>query len=122
MAAPEPPQALLFDLGGVVFEIDFNLAFARWAAHAGCEPALLKQRFAFDDAYARHEKGLIDAADYFASLRTSLGIDISDEQFADGWNAIYLGEIDGIDEELERAASKLPVYAFTNSNKLHETY
>ena len=69
-------DALLFDLGGVVFEIDFGRVFAAWAARAGADRAAIAGRFAHDAFYARHERGEIDAAAYFASLRTSLGIDI----------------------------------------------
>ena len=38
---PQGADALLFDLGKVVIDIDFNRAFARWAAHAGCAAAIL---------------------------------------------------------------------------------
>ena len=32
---PVSADALLFDLGNVVFDIDFDRAFACWAGHAG---------------------------------------------------------------------------------------
>jgi hypothetical protein len=38
-------DALLFDLGGVVIDIDFSRAFARWAQHASCDEALVRERF-----------------------------------------------------------------------------
>jgi len=77
-------RALLFDLGGVVITLDFQRVFNRWAFVAGCEAASLAGRFSQDDAYARHERGEIDAAGYFARLRSTLGIELSDEQFLDG--------------------------------------
>ena len=36
---PADADALLFDLGRVVLDIDFSKALACWAGHAGCEPA-----------------------------------------------------------------------------------
>lgn len=36
---PGAADALLFDLGGVVIDIDFERVFAHWAACAGCEVA-----------------------------------------------------------------------------------
>src|SRR5262245_28550270 len=113
-------DALLFDLGGVVIEIDFNRAFARWAAHSHHRLETIKAQFAFDCFYKRHERGEIGASEYFASLRTSLGIDISDTQFVDGWNAIYVREVPGIAALLQRAKGKMPLYAFTNSNPTHQ--
>jgi putative hydrolase of the HAD superfamily len=117
---PGGVDALLFDLGGVVIDIDFNRVFARWAEHAGCDERLVRERFAQDDAYCRHEVGEIGVADYFASLRGTLGIDLSDAQFLDGWNAIYMGEVPGIARLLARAGERIPLYAFTNTNRAHE--
>jgi putative hydrolase of the HAD superfamily len=78
LLSPDTADALLFDLGRVVIDIDFDKALACWAGHAGCEPAHLVGRFARDEIYQRHETGSIDDAEFFASLRTSLGIDLSD--------------------------------------------
>ncbi|HMH54368.1 MAG TPA: HAD family phosphatase [Candidatus Acidoferrum sp.] len=112
-------DALLFDLGGVVLEIDFERMFARWARHAGGDPAAIRARFSFDEFYARHERGEISASEYFASLRSSLGIDLSDDQFVDGWGTIYVGEIPGVPELLRSLKDEFPLYAFTNSNPTH---
>ena len=120
MAVDDPVQALLFDLGGVVIDIDFDRVFARWAAHAQCDSAAIRKRFAQDAPYQRHERGEIDAAAYFASLRRTLGIAISDAQFADGWNEVFVGEVPGAAALLRRAGEKMPLYAFTNSNPTHQ--
>jgi hypothetical protein len=64
-------RALLFDLGGVVLEIDFDRVFLSWGARASCDPQLIRRRFKFDEAYEQHERGELDAAGYFASLRRS---------------------------------------------------
>jgi HAD superfamily hydrolase (TIGR01509 family) len=112
-------DALLFDLGGVVVDIDFDRMFARWAQYAG-EPAdAIRARFSFDEPYARHERGEIGASEYFASLRSSLGLDLSDAQFTDGWTAIYVGEVPGVAPLLRSLKERIPLYAFTNSNPTH---
>ena len=117
--APRAFDALLFDLGGVVVGIDWDRMFARWAYHAGEEPNTIRARFSFDTPYARHERGEIGASEYFASLRSSLRIDLSDDQFLDGWTAIYAGEILGMRELLRSLRDRIPLYAFTNSNPAH---
>ena len=122
LLTPNSADALLFDLGRVVLDIDFTRALACWAGHAGCEPTHLVGRFSPDDAYKRHERGEISDAEFFASLRGSLGIDVSDTQFLEGWNAIFAGEMPDIAPLLARAAGRLPLYAFSNTNRAHETH
>lgn len=117
--SPGTADALLFDLGRVVIDIDFHRTLRAWAGHAGCEPAQLLERFTRDEMYRRHEKGEISDQAFFAGLRSSLGIDISDIQFLEGWNAIFVGEMPGMERLLHRAAQRLPLYAFSNTNLPH---
>jgi glucose-1-phosphatase len=116
---PNSADALLFDLGRVVLDIDFSKVVASWAGHAGCEPSHLVGRFSPDEAWRRHERGEISDAAFFENLRASLGIDITDGQFLEGWNAIFAGEMPGIAAMLGRAGARLPLYAFSNTNGAH---
>src|SRR5450631_778107 len=118
--SPGSADALLFDLGRVVLDIDFGKVMASWAGHAACEPAQLAARFSSrDEIFRRHETGEISDAEFFEYLRASLGIAISDTQFLEGWNAIFSGEMPGIAPMLARAAKRLPLYAFSNTNAPH---
>jgi putative hydrolase of the HAD superfamily len=116
---PGSADALLFDLGRVVIDIDFSKAMANWAGHAGCPPSELAPRFAVDETFRRHETGMASDAEFFATLRNTLGVELSDAQFLDGWNAIFAGEMPGINALLARAANRLPLYAFSNTNRPH---
>ena len=123
LLSPGSADALLFDLGRVVLDIDFNQVVACWAGHAGCEPAQLAGRFSWrDEFYQRHEKGEISDGEFFAALRALLGVDLSDAQFLEGWNRIFAGEMLGISKLLARAAQRLPLYAFSNTNNAHVEY
>ena len=120
LLSPGAADALLFDLGRVVLDIDFSKVAACWAGHAGCEPAHLAGRFSWrDEFYQQHEKGEISDAEFFAALRALLGVELSDAQFLEGWNEIFAGEMPGIAPLLQRAAQRLPLYAFSNTNAAH---
>jgi putative hydrolase of the HAD superfamily len=120
LLSPGSADALLFDLGRVVLDIDFNKTLLCWAGHAGCDVAHLVGRLSSrDEIYRRHERGEISDAEFFAGLRTSLGLTLSDAQFLEGWNALFTGEISGIAPLLARAARRLPLYAFSNTNRPH---
>jgi glucose-1-phosphatase len=120
--SPGDADALLFDLGRVIFKIDFNKALACWAGHAGCEPAEIAARFVREEHYRHHEIGTISDEAYFDSLRRGLGISIGHDQFLEGWNAIFGGEMDGISPLLARAAKHFPLYVYSNTNRPHVAY
>lgn len=117
-----PVEALLFDLGNVILDIDFKRTTARWAEHAGCDAKALWKRYKPDESYRLHERGLLDDAGYFEALRKMLDIDISDEQFLDGWNATFRGLIGGAEQWIAPACAALPAYVFSNTNPAHERY
>ena len=113
-------EALLFDLGGVLIELDWDAVFAHWAESAGCDPAAIRARFAFDGAYERHERGEITAAEYFESLRATLGIAIADAQFEEGWRRIFAREIAPTVVLLREVRERVPVYGLSNTNAAHQ--
>jgi putative hydrolase of the HAD superfamily len=112
-------KALLFDLGGVLVELDWQRAFAHWASCAGKPVGPIRAAFSFDVPYQRHERGEIDAAAYYQSLRRSLQLDIPDAQFEIGWNAIFVRAIPETVEMVRSLRGRIPMYLFSNSNAAH---
>ena len=115
-----PIQALLFDLGGVVMDIDFNRAFSHWQPMSRLSLAELEAAFTFDVPYQRHERGEIGAAEYFAHLAQHLQLHDDPARIAEGWNSIFISEITETRRMVEAARAKLPCYAFTNTNAAHQ--
>ncbi len=113
-------EALLFDLGKVVFEFDFERALRHWAPFSALPIEQLRTRFRHDEAYCRHERGEISAAEYFDTLRHGLQLSATDEQIALGWNGIFTDEIGETLDAIVAARQHLPCYAFSNSNHEHQ--
>jgi putative hydrolase of the HAD superfamily len=118
MSAP-PIAALLFDLGGVLVDIDFSRALAAWAPYSRQDVSTLRSRFSFDGEYERHERGEITAAQYFEHLARVLDLDASAQQVEAGWNSIFVGEFEATRRLVERLRTVLPCFAFTNTNGSH---
>lgn len=123
-AAPGPGEvdALLFDFGGVLIEISFDRVFARWADLAGVDVEHVHGRFRHGEAYQSHERGELAFAAYFQSLREELGIDLTDAQFADGWNQVFGPEYEETVALLWKLRERVPLYLFSNTNPFHHDY
>ena len=109
-------------MGNVLVAIDFDRVIASWARHAQVPFEVLKPLFIHGRAYESHERGEIDVARYFASLRDELGIDIPDAAFAEGWNAVFLDPIAPTIELVHRLAPLVPQYVFSNTNAAHHAH
>lgn len=119
-AVTPPIHALLFDLGGVVFEIDFDRAFAQWESISELSFDAIKRAFHFDEPYRQHECGAISADEYYAHLCTVLKLQPDMRRIEHGWNAIYLLPIHETWQLIEDARKRLPCYAFSNTNAAHK--
>lgn len=120
MIPAQRAEALLFDLGGVIMGLDWDRCFERWAAASGTPAQVLRERYSFDDAYQRYERGEIGEPDYYRALGESLGVEMTDAQWAAGWGAIFTEEIAPVVEMVARVKDRVPVYAFSNTNAAHQ--
>lgn len=113
------PLALLFDLGGVVIDIDFDRAFKVWQPRSSLSVEEMRLRFSFDLQYQRHERGEIAAAAYYDHLASILKLDADHAHIDLGWNSIYVGEITETTAMVRTMRNRLPCHAFTNTNAAH---
>lgn len=118
-AAPSPTRAVLFDLGGVVLDIDFDRALAAWRPHSRLPPQRLRELFAFDEPFRQHETGRLDDAGYFAHLRQLLALDCGLADVEAGFNAIFIAEIRETVALLGALRGRVPCYAISNTNPAH---
>lgn len=114
------PRAVLLDLGGVVLDIDPRACFVSWATAAGVDAESIARRWSVDDAYKAFEVGAMGFAEYVDSLSRRLGVTLTEEQWMTGWNALLRGPFPGIADILPAVARRLPLYAFSNTNPVHE--
>jgi putative hydrolase of the HAD superfamily len=82
----------------------------------------VKQRFDHGEAYQQHERGELDAAGYFQALRETLGIDLTDADFADGWQQVFGPEIAPTVALLQRLSKRIPMHLLSNTNESHFDY
>lgn len=112
-------EALVLDLGGVIIDIDYQLAADAFVRLGIPEFDALyskaRQSRLFDD----FETGRISPADFRKQIRSLLNASIADEQIDAAWNAMLIGfPLDRI-EWLEKLAQRYPVFVLSNTNDIH---
>ena len=117
--ACSPIRAVLFDLGGVLLDIDFDRALQAWAPHSRLSAAELRERFRVDEAFQRHETGHLDDEGFFAHLRHALALDCELPLVRQGFDAILVSEIAQTVQMLEQLRAHVPCYAISNTNASH---
>src|SRR6187402_1573736 len=85
------------------------------------DPQWLFDRFHHGPAYQAHQRNEIGSPEYFESLRQE-GLVMTDEQFADGWAAVFGEQIAPTVALVKRLAPRVPQYLFSNTNLAHHEY
>lgn len=112
-------RAIIFDGGGVIFTYSFDNTFKYWAEVGGKNINEIKSKFVFDETFKIFEKGQIDASTYRTHVLTMLGLNISNDEFDEGWNSIYLESVPGITQLLQGLRTKYRLVVLTNTNEIH---
>lgn len=115
----EDAAALLFDLGGVVLDIDFERALAAWQPHSRWPVERLRELFVCDEPFRHHETGAITDRQYFGHLRGTLGLGCDDAAVEAGWNRIFVAPIVPTLDLIDAVRGRLPCYALSNTNDAH---
>jgi epoxide hydrolase-like predicted phosphatase len=115
-------KALIFDLGNVVIDIDFERIFKKWSFYSGVPVEEMQRVFQIDAAYEQHERGEIDGTEYHQHLEQTLEMRLSYEQFCEGWNDIMVAPIGNTVRLLESLRDRVPLYALSNANTLHKNF
>jgi putative hydrolase of the HAD superfamily len=115
-------KALIFDLGNVVIDIDFERIFQKWSFYSGVPIEQMQATFQMDAAYKQHERGEIEGVEYHQHLEQTIEMKLSYEQFCEGWNDIMVAPIDETVRLLESLNDRIPLYALSNANTLHKNF
>ncbi|MCS2168850.1 glucose-1-phosphatase [Scandinavium sp. TWS1a] len=113
----------IFDLGNVIVDIDFNRVFGAWSDFSRVPLATLKQNFVMGEAFHQHERGEITDETFAQALCHEMDLSLSYEQFAHGWQAIFVGlrpDVIAIMHTLREQGHRVVV--LSNTNRLHTTF
>ncbi|MCS6809164.1 MAG: HAD family phosphatase [Bacteroidota bacterium] len=114
---------IIFDLGGVLYNIDYHLVEQELSAlqHSGAAtlPRVLYTRETQPAVFMRYEVGSISTHEFYTAIRQELGIEATDMEIARAWNAMLLGMYPGRNALIWRVKQRYRLALLSNTNELH---
>ena len=119
MASFDHIKNIIFDLGNVIIDLDFETAYGNFADLSGLTSEEVKLRTDGLMFFQDYEKGLIGSSQFRDQIRQVLTMNCSDADIDMAWNSL----LGGIPEErlqlLKRLRSNYRTFALSNTNEIH---
>ncbi len=112
-------RAFIFDLGGVLLNIDF-LRTQKAFSELGMEQVdLLFSQYQQAGFFDQLDRGMIDEHELWKNLRQHMACSVSDEQLKDAWNQMILDFPVRRIRMLLQLKKKFKVFLLSNTNIIH---
>jgi FMN phosphatase YigB (HAD superfamily) len=119
MSQPQPIKNILFDLGGVILDIDVQATLKQFY-ELGFPSDLLQYPINMTtDIFFKYETGEIDTAAFRNEIRNKTGIEMSDAAFDKAWNAMIVRIPEERTALLKVLAKRYDLYMLSNTSALH---
>lgn len=121
--APPPgpatvPRAVIFDLGKVLLDFDYQIALRRLLPRCRIGAEALRQLLLQDRLLVDYETGLIRTAEFIARLTAATGYEGTEAEFRAGFGDIFTPIAPMLALHAELRARRVPVYVLSNTNEL----
>lgn len=110
---------IVFDLGGVIINLDFNRTYAAFAKLTGKTETDIKELFDKENVFRRYETGALSEDAFFRFLNGNICRQASIFELKDAWNALLLDIPGNRIELLKQLKTKYKLYLLSNTNDTH---
>lgn len=114
-----PYKALIFDLGGVLYNISYAQTSKAFASLGWTDFDAFYSQAAQTGWFDALEKGQLSAEAFVQRIQQKIGTQIQPSQILEAWNAILLDLPLHRVEWLEKLSSQRPLYLLSNTNEIH---
>ncbi|MFV2055579.1 MAG: HAD-IA family hydrolase [Thiohalomonadales bacterium] len=115
-------KLILFDLGGVLIDLDFQRCLDYWGNVNDVELSIVFDKIIDDEQYRLHEIDAIDFNAFYRHISAKFGLSLTEQQFQIGWNRVLLGIVPDIETLLQRIEPSISLAIFSNTNWTHEDH
>ncbi len=115
----QPIKNIIFDLGGVFLNIDFQLTNKAFKdLGVDCFEEMFNQHHV-NDLFELLETGKLSETEFYNAFRKESQSNLTNEQIKTAWNALLLDFPEERIHWLEEIKSKYKIYLFSNTNQIH---
>ena len=115
-------EALLFDLGKVLIDLNFDLAMERLAARCALPRRRFEEVLLDGNWIRRYECGEISTAEYHRYLCQRGRLQMELAEFQESWSAIFLPGLIVPEQLLANLKQRYPLILVSNTNECHADY
>jgi len=112
-------KALIFDLGRVLVNVDFEMGYRRMGQLAGLDQGEVRDRLHRSHLAYEFESGLISSADFAERVCGLMGIRLTLEQFDEVWYSVFHQGPIVPAEFIARLHERYRLVLLSNTNALH---
>jgi FMN phosphatase YigB (HAD superfamily) len=119
MAKPPNIKNILFDLGGVILDINVQATLKKFY-ELGFPAQLMQYPFSMNtDLFFKYETGKMNVEQFRDEIRKVSGVDVSDEIFDEAWNSMLVRIPVERTKLLKVLAKRYALYMLSNTSDLH---
>lgn len=115
-------QNIIFDFGGVIIDIDFELTNVAFRNLGINDFEKLYSLAVQSHLFERLEIGAVTEQDFYSEFRSLTGLALSNEQIEDAWNKLLLNIPMQRVNLLEKCCKHYRTFLLSNTNEIHYRY
>lgn len=115
----EKIEAIIFDLGGVILDIDYNLTKTAFEELGTTHFDEMYSQADADQLFKRLETGDVKPEEFYAEFNKRTGLKLLPEEINGAWNAMLLTFREESLTFLEQLKHKYRMFLLSNTNEIH---
>lgn len=115
----EKTENIIFDLGGVLLDIDYNLTRTAFQQLGVLNFDEMYSQANADQLFQKLETGRITDDEFYKELNRCTNLNLSSEEIRNAWNAMLLSFRENSLQYLDDIRSKYQIFLLSNTNYIH---
>lgn len=115
-------KALLFDLGGVIVDLDYHKTINAFDALGVANTESIYNQFNQTEIFDGFETGSLTGKEFIHLMKDQIPTYSSESEIKKAWNAMILGFEEAKLKQIKKYSEKIPCYLLSNTNEIHLEY